>query len=467
MSCTARKVRSHCEGAPRPKQSGGQEHQATGSPRRPFGLLAMTTKVGRPVATAKVAAFLLGIATLAVPAWAQTVAITGGTIYPVSGPKIEHGTLLLSDGRIAAIGNATVDIPAGARRVDATGKWITPGLIHGGSTLGLKLFDTGAQLETQEDTASGDVKAAFNVAEGIDPASMAIPVARQEGVTSAITKPAVGLIPGQAVLIDLAGARIEDMVARSPVAMMVDLGQGGKEAGGGSRARALQRFRRILRDALEYERRREDFRKAQMQPLAASAEDLEALLPVLRGRLPVFVIANRRSDIENALRVAGEFDLRLTIWGGAEGWQVAPELARARVPVVLEPLTDVPRFDALNARLDNATLLWKAGVKVAVAQQDAAHFRNLRQAAGNEVRNGMSWDEALRSVTLSTAEAAGVADRYGSLEVGKVANVVVWSGDPLEFSSRAEHLFIRGRDIPLVSRQTELLERYRTLPPKY
>jgi imidazolonepropionase-like amidohydrolase len=135
--------------------------------------------------------------------------------------------------------------------------------------------------------------------------------------------------------------------------------------------------------------------------------------------------------------------------------------------VVLEPLTDVPRFDALNARLDNATLLWKAGVKVAVAQQDAAHFRNLRQAAGNEVRNGMAWDEALRSVTLSTAEAAGVADRYGSLDVGKVANVVVWSGDPLEFSSRAEHLFIRGREIPLVSRQTELLERYRTLPPKY
>jgi imidazolonepropionase-like amidohydrolase len=106
-------------------------------------------------------------------------------------------------------------------------------------------------------------------------------------------------------------------------------------------------------------------------------------------------------------------------------------------------------------------------VKVAVAQQDAAHFRNLRQAAGNEVRNGMSWDEALRSVTLSTAEAALVADRYGSLEAGKVANVVVWSGDPFEFSSRAEHVFIRGREVPLTNRQTELLERYRSLPPRY
>jgi imidazolonepropionase-like amidohydrolase len=397
---------------------------------------------------------------------AQTIAITGGTIYPVSGPKIENGTLLLRDGKIAAVG-ASVEVPSSAIRIDAKGGWITPGLIHGGSTLGLKLFDIGVQIETQEDTASGDMKPSFNVAEGLDPASMAIPVARLEGVTSSISKPALGLIPGQAVLIDLAGDRIEDMVAQSPVAMMADLGQGGKEAGGGSRARATQRLRRVLRDALEYEKRRDDFRKAQMQPLAASAEDLEALLPVLKGKLPLFVIANRRSDIETALRIAQEFNLRMVIWGGAEGWRMAPELARAEVPVLLEPLTDVPRFDALNARLDNATLLWKAGVKVGVAQQDAALFRDLRQAAGNEVRNGMSWDDALRSITLSTAEAAGVGDRYGSLEVGKVANVVVWTGDPLEFSSRVDHLFIRGREIPLVSRQTELLDRYRSLPPKY
>ena len=425
---------------------------------------------GRAVLIQLTGGWLLPAVVLSTGVWrlasAQTIAITGGTIYPVSGPKIENGTLLLRDGKIAAVG-ASLEIPSGATRVDAKGRWITPGLIHGGSTLGLKLFDIGVQLETQEDTVSGDVKPSFNVAEGIDPASMAIPVARLEGVTSSISKPALGLIPGQAVLIDLAGDRIEDMVAQSPVAMMADLGQGGKQSGGGSRARATQRLRRVLRDALEYEKRRDDFRKAQMQPLAAPAEELEALLPVLKGKLPLFVIANRRGDIETALRIGQEFNLKMVIWGGAEGWQVAPELARAKVPVLLEPLTDVPRFDALNARLDNATLLWKAGVKVGVAQQDAALFRDLRQAAGNEVRNGMSWDDALRSITLSTAEAAGVADRYGSLEVGKVANVVVWSGDPLEFSSRVTHLFIRGKEIPLTSRQTELLDRYRTLPPRY
>ena len=397
---------------------------------------------------------------------AQVVAITGGTIYPVSGPKVENGVLLLRDGKILAVG-ANLPIPKGARRIEVPGHWITPGLIHGRTTLGLKLFEIGAQAETQEDVVAGDVKAAFNVVDGLDPASVAIPVARLEGITSAVTVPSIGLIPGQAVLIDLAGERREEMIAQSPVAMIVDLSQDSKAAGGGSRAGALQRLRRILRDAREFDARREDFRVGRMQPLAAPAEDLEALLPVLARRVPMFIVANRRSDIENALALAGEFKLTIAISGGAEAWQVAPELARARVPVLLEPLTDIPEFDALSARLDNATLLAKAGVRVAVAQQDAAHFRNLRQAAGNEVRNGMSWDEALRSVTLSTAEAALVADRYGSLDAGKVANVVVWSGDPFEFSSRATHVFIRGREVPLTSRQTELRERYRKLPPKY
>jgi imidazolonepropionase-like amidohydrolase len=413
-----------------------------------------------------VAQVMVGMTLIVAPVEAQVVAITGGTVYPVSGPKIENGVVLLRDGKIAAVGQ-NLAIPEGATRIDAAGRWVTPGLIHGGSNLGLKLFDIGAQEETQEDTVTGDIKAWFNVADAINPASITFPVARAEGITTAITAPFGGLIPGQAVLIDLAGDSLGDLVAKSPVAMIADLSQTSKPAGGGSRAGVLARLRRVLRDALEYDKRREDFRKARMQPLAASADNLEALLPVLRGSLPLFAIANRRSDVENALRLAREFGLKLVIWGGGEAWQVAPELARARVPVILEPLTDVPRFDALAARLDNATLLSQAGVKVAVAQRDQAHFRDLRQAAGNEVRNGMSWDEALRSVTLSTAEAASVADRYGSLEPGKVADVVVWSGDPFEFSSRAEHVFIRGKEIPLVNRQTELLERYRTLPPSY
>ena len=408
---------------------------------------------------------LLAVA-IATAARAQTIAITGGTVYPVSGPRIEGGTVLLRDGNIAAVG-ADVAIPDGATRVDATGRWVTPGLIHLRTTLGLRLLDSGGQEETQEDVVEGEVKAAFNVAEGLDPASMTIPVARMEGITSAVAAPSDGLMPGQAALIDLAGARVDEMLVKSPVAMLADLSEGGKESGGGSRAGAVLRLRRVLRDALEYAQRKEDFRRARIQPLAAAAEDLEALQPVLRGELPLFVIANRRNDIESALRIAREFKLRIALYGGVEAWQAAPALAAANVPVILEPLTDVPSFDGLGARLDNATLLREAGVSVVAAQSDAAHFRDLRQAAGNEVRNGMPWEEALRSVTLAAAEAALVGDRYGSLDTGKVANVVVWSGDPLELSSRVEHLFIRGRAVPLVSRQTELLERYRRLPPTY
>jgi len=395
---------------------------------------------------------------------AQTVAITNGTVYPVSGPKLDGATVLLRDGKIVAVGRG-ITVPADATVVDATGKWVTPGLIHAGSSLGIRLTDNGAQEQTQEDIVEGEVKASFNVAEAIDPATMTIPAVRTEGVTTALTMPLQGLIPGQAVVIDLAGDRIEDMLVRSPAAMIVDLGQGGKEGGGGSRAGALFRLRLILRDAKEYATRKEDFRKAQIQPLAAPAAELEALQPVLAGQLPMLVLANRRSDIASALRIAKEFGLRIVIWGGAEAWQMAPDLALAKVPVVLEPLKDVPTFDALNARLDNATLLRKAGVEVVAAQRDAAFSRDLRTAAGNEVRNGMSWDDALRSVTLAPATVLGIDQRAGSLEPGKAANVVVWSGDPFEFSSRAEHVFIRGVDVPLTNRQTELRERYRTLPP--
>ena len=142
--------------------------------------------------------------------------------------------------------------------------------------------------------------------------------------------------------------------------------------------------------------------------------------------------------------MAREFKLRLVIWGGAEAWQIAGDLAAARVPVVVEPLTDVPTFDALRPRLDNAALLRAAGVTTVLAQHDMAHFRDLRQAAGNAVRNGLSWDDALRAVTLTPAEVFGVQERYGSLEPGKVANVVVWSGDPFEFSSVAEHVSFGG-----------------------
>jgi len=396
---------------------------------------------------------------------AQTIAITGGTVYPVSGPKVANATVLIRDGKIVVVG-AGVTTPSGATRIDATGKWVTPGLIDGAGQLGL--VEIGAVPGTREGFLRGDtIAAAFNVAEGLNPASMLIPVTRIEGVTTALATPLGNLVAGQAVLIDLAGNTIEEMLVKTPVGIVADLSESGKNEAGGSRAGVADRLRRAFRDALLYERRRADFNRAQMPPLPESPPDLEALLPMLHGQEALIANANRRSDIETALRLAREFKLKLVLAGAQEAWQIAAELARADVPVLVEPLDNIPSYDALGVRYENAGLLAKAGVKIALLETDTHNARNLRQEAGNAVAYGMSWEQALRAVTLSPAEIFGVADRYGSLEAGKVANVVVWSGDPFEFTTGVEHVLIRGKEIPLKSRQTELLERYRRLPVKY
>lgn len=396
--------------------------------------------------------------------WAQTIAITGGTVYPVSGPKIERGTVVIQYGRITAVG-ANVSIPAGARRIDATGKWVTPGLIHSGSTLGLS--QVGSYDGTNEANHSGEVNAAFNVAEGIDPSNVLIPIARLGGVTTTVIGPSSGLVAGQAVVIDLLGDRIETMLVKSPAALVINLNEGSKSAGGGSRAGTLETLRQLFADAQEYDRRKADFQKNQMQALSARAPELEALRPALKGELPVVVIANRRSDILSALRLAREFHLRLIISGGVEAWQLGAELAKAGVPVAINTINNIPSFDGLGARFDGAALLRAAGVPVLIVEGETGGPRNLRWAAGHAVRFGMPWEDALAAVTLAPARAFGIADRYGSLEAGKVANLVVWSGDPLDYASEAEVVLIRGIEVPRVSRQTELFNRYKHLPPDF
>ena len=396
---------------------------------------------------------------------AQTIAITGGTVYPVSGPKLEHATVLIQNGRVVAVG-PNVTIPADATRIDATGKWVTPGFIDGGTQMGL--VEIGRVGGTREMYLQGDtIAASFNVAEGINPASTLIPVTRMEGITTVLAAPQGHLISGQAVLIDLDGATIEQMLVKSPIGVVANFDENAKDEGGGSRAGVAERLRRVFNDALEYSRRRADYNRGAMQPLSASAADLEALLPVLRGQLPLIAVANRRSDIETVLRFGREFRLKVILAGAQEGWEIAEAIARAGVPVLVEPLDNIPSYDALGVRYENAAVLARAGVKVALLETDTHNARNLRQQAGNAVSYGMTWEQALRAVTLAPAEVFGVADRYGALDVGKVANVVVWSGDPFEFSTGVEHVIIRGREVPLRSRQTELLERYRQLPPKY
>ena len=417
------------------------------------------------------AAWRLGVCTLLGTEGlsAQTIAITGGTVITVSGSRIPNGTVLIRDSLIVAVG-PNVEIPHDAVRIDATGKTVTPGLIAASSQVGV--VEIGLGTGTVETGVGYPVAAAFNVAEGINPASTLIPVTRIDGVTSVAVEPQGQFLAGQGVFMDLSGATLEAMLVRNPSAMYVSLDEASKGAGDGARAATLERLRRIFLDARAWAQRRSDFERRPMRDLAAPAADLEALQPVLAGRLPLVITANRVFDIRNALRLAREFNLKIILHGAAEGWQMADEIARAGVGVILEPETDVPTFDQLGARYSNPAQLARAGVRLAIVgggDGDGTVFntRLIRQEAGNAVATGLDWDAALRAVTLSPAEMFGVAERYGSLDAGKIANVVVWSGDPFEFSTGVEHVFIRGREIPLTSRQTELLERYRTLPPRW
>ncbi len=394
-------------------------------------------------------------------ATAQTIAITGGTVYPVSGPRIERGTVLIRDGRIVAVG-ANLAVPDGATRVDATGKWVTPGLIHAGSDAGLGVASLFGESEAG---VQGEVNPAFSPAEGYDAGAITIPLTRTGGVTTGLSGPRGSYLPGRAMAVDYTGTRLEDALITSTVAVLLNLNDGSKGAGGGSRAGTMARTRQLFREALEYQRRKAEFQKGAMQDLSAPAAQLEALLPVLSGAMPMVITANRRMDIENALRLTAEFKLKLILNGAVEGWMVAEAIAAAGVPVIMAPNTDIPSFDGLGARLDNGTLLRQAGVRVIIAQGDPGGERNLRFGAGNAVRNGMSWDDALQAITLAPAQAFGLSD-YGSLDPGKVANVVIWSGDPLDFVGAAERVYIRGQEVSLRTRETDLLERYRSLPPK-
>jgi imidazolonepropionase-like amidohydrolase len=245
-------------------------------------------------------------------------------------------------------------------------------------------------------------------------------------------------------------------------------------AGVGARGELLARLREVLTDAREYARRRSAFESGATREFAASRADLEALQPVLAGRVPLVIAADRASDITAALGIAKEFGLRVMIAGGAEAWEVAPALAAAKVPVITGAMNNIPGdFSSLGMRQENAAILARAGVPVALVgnagggDEELFNVRNVRFEAGNAVAYGMPWDAALRAVTATPAELFGAGDRIGALAPGMDANVVVWSGDPFEFSTRAEHVFVRGVEHDEPTRQDLLTARYKTLPPSY
>ncbi len=411
---------------------------------------------------------------------AQTTAIVGGTVHTV-GPRgtLEDATILIENGVITAVGG-NVAVPSGATIVDAAGKVVTPGLFSAHGTLGLVEVGNGAgPLDSVQRGES--FTASFDVADAFNPRSTLIAVNRIEGVTRALIAPrargAEGdmkshVISGLAAVANLGGGA-ESIDSRG-VALVVNLGESGSGLAGESRVSALLVLQNALDDATDYRSNRGAFERGQRRAYGYSVEDLQALQGVLTGDVPLLANVHRASDIEALLRLKAEYGLSAIVNGGTEAWMVADALAAADVPVILAPTANLPgNFDRINARRDAANVLIGAGVAVAFAgpQSQTHNARNATQAAGNAVSEGLAWDAALRAITLTPAEIYRVADRLGSIEAGKEADVVIWPDDPLELRNYAEQVFIAGQAVPMQSRQTLLRDRYLQtdtgLPPAF
>lgn len=390
------------------------------------------------------------------------VVLKGGTVHTSTGETIKNGVVVLgTDGKIVSVGTTAPAGPA-YKVVDCTGKVVTAGFVDFSTQLGV--VEVSLEGSTRDANPGGDrIRAAFRVSDGFNPNSAVIPIQRTGGVTSAVVAPRGGFVQGQAAWIDLAAPGAFAKVVRAPTAMHIVLGQGGAGATGGSRGGAVLALRELYDDVAFYAKNKKKYDAGQSRKLAASRLDLEALSQTVGGKLPVVFHVHRASDIRTALQLSSELKLRPIIHGGGEAWMVAKELADAGAPVILDAMLNLPRsFEALGTREDNAAILARAGVHVILTAGDTHNVRNLRQMAGNAVRGGLDWGKALEAVTVNPAAAAGMSD-YGTLEKGKVANVVVWSGDPFEISSHVEHMYIGSVEVSLANRQSALFEKYRKL----
>jgi imidazolonepropionase-like amidohydrolase len=373
-----------------------------------------------------------------------------------------HASVLVENGKVSRVQpGALGTVPAGCRAVEGKGRVLAPGFVDALTSLGV--VEVGAEESTVDDVLRGEaakepIRAALRAADSLNPAAETFPVARLGGVTTAGVVPLGGLVSGQSAWVTTDGT-----VRRAPLALHVNLGVSGRDAVSGPRSLVLERLRELLSDAREYNKRKGDFEQNRMRTLAASRLDLEALQPALAGALPVVVTANRVSDIRAALALGHEFGLRVLIAGGREAWRVAPELAAAKVPVILQPTQNLPSsFDGLSSRLDSAALLSAAGVKVLISTMGEPHMvRTLAQEAGNAVAWGLPYADALRALTSNVTEAFGMEG--GQVAPGQVADLVLWNGDPLESSSRPLGMWLGGKQVPLTSRQHALFEKYRAL----
>jgi len=402
--------------------------------------------------------------------------VEGAAVETGEGARLIEASVVVDDGVIVDVLPASSPLPAGARRIDGRGKVLSPGLVAVGSQVGL--FDVGMEPAHDDSALSGPATPAFVAGDGYNPLAVHVAVDREEGVTTAVLAPAERtLFSGQATVVSLTGTL--DAAGRPdvahPVAMWGAFDGGVAEAWGGSRGGLLLGLRGLFDDVRWYRAHRAAYDNGDSRALALPPVHLRALQPVVQGALPWVVHVDRAADVLAVLDVAAEEGLRVIVDGGAESWLVAEQLQAAHVAVIVHPSTAGQKdFDALSSRDDLATVLHKAGVDVVIASwpTDMGTTR-LRQEAGLAVQNGLPHDAAIAAITRMPAvlfaphanDAAGKgAPLRGVVKKGARADLVLWSGDPLEVMSVAEHVWIAGRENPTPSRPRQLAERYRPKP---
>ena len=424
---------------------------------------------------ARVAA--LGLALAATAARAETIVLSGATIHPVSGPAIEGGTIVIRDGKIAAVGREAPH-DAAARTIDLAGKHVYPGFISANSVLGLTEVNSVQGTNDYQETGSTnpDIRAEVQV----NPESELLPVSLANGITSALIVNRGGAISGTSALMHLTGWTREDMTIRAPVGLHVQwpnmtpvhafFERRTDEQQAADRDRAIENIRKAFDDARAYWTARGAEGKTGV-PRHDRDVKWDAMGRALRGEIPVMIHASSLNQIRAALRFADEEKLpKVVLVGGADAWRIAPELKAKDIPVITGATLEMPRrrYDAYDEAYTAPVRLQRAGVRFCISDGgspfNAMNARNLPYHAAMAAAFGLPRDEALKSVTLYPAQILGVADRLGSIEPGKIADLIVTDGDPLEITTHVEQVWVAGKSVPIENRQTRLFSKYDERP---
>jgi imidazolonepropionase-like amidohydrolase len=413
----------------------------------------------------------------------STYALTHAKIFTLAGSPVENGTLVIKDGKIAAVG-VNVEVPAGAEVIDAKGLEIYPGLFDPITQMGLS--EISAVNATVDSTETGAYNPDVVAATAVSPSSEHIPVTRAAGITEVLAVPdsggfdaggGRGVIGGQASAIHLSGWTINDMLIKKSVAMVIswpaietrtfDFATFSRKEKPFTEAK--QDYEKQVNELTDYLDRARHYAQAMGHGGPSDFQrdlKLEALAPVVRGQLPVLVFANRVRDIRNAVEFCDKQKLKMILAGGEEAYKVKDLLRSKGIPVILRPTLSLPidEDDAYDRLLSQPAELAAAGVRIAFGSFDNSFARRLGQQAANAVAYGLPYDEALKAVTVYPAEIFGVADQVGTLETGKIANIIVTNGDPLELSTEVKFLFIKGERTSLDNRHQRLYEKYLKRP---